>query len=934
MKARVQDMLKRGISWDEIHKEMDDENSTSREEALRVLKTQWNIFNSPHVNKRNIVERITKREGLTDKEVNDLFGHYKSIMKEMLDYGGFIYKEAALQQRGAREFLDGVHSWRSLERANREHGGSAHTGNEEKLNNENRSDNQDGFSMPKFSARTNGESRVGNFRRMMDALKSGVKPSPRVEVHDGRREVTADIGVSQVKRFMKDKRLTDDEVISRRELPNGKVRITYYARSAMDIGYADQAKSVRQVAKRNPFVKALYDLASKAMHKQEKLRNDFAKSLKEFAELVKNPTDMEKVTEILWTGDATGKEYTSAELRAAGASDNVVRAYTLVRRELKKAYELLNETRMQVKTRSKVLRPEDVESYMQSHWIRPSDVLSKTQTQDGNIELTWRGGKTYETKNKLMSAEELSLMEKDENINVTRAVPANAKAYGAGMYHVGYVERIKPINNLTGYMPHFFHEWMVYEQYKDPVSKEIRYTSVGSGRTLNEAVKIGNAIAEKNKDRNYVVRPKGFDMDAGNAVVVGDMEFAQMAKKLTESTQMSLADARTFLRESAGATLKSRHRFFGNMMKRKGAEGFDKNIMWVLAHYFNNSARYIAMEDFKPSAISFYERCFGAFDSDTKNMTARYCKDLINDVNGNPRGVEVWLNDLIKGTWLGKRIADSYGDRAALAVNGELSTWNAITKLGLFNFASMAVNFSQFINVGAALNDYGYAAKGLLRALHPSTLDEKIIEASGLLEDINLAADNGGYSQRRGGKVRGVYSGIKNVGEKSLFLFQKADTLMRKAAVLGAYYQGVEKKGMEKAPGDELSAKAIAYAQQINDDANFDYSAANAPGMLRAGSVITQQLFQFQKYPIMQFEFMYNILKNGTRGQKVRMLVPYVLFCGIGGSIPFGELFNQLFSFLFGIATGDDEDIVIRISGMNTNLITFTMMKTTSILVM
>ena len=757
MRARVQDMLKRDISWDEIHKEMDDENSTSREEALRVFKTQWNIFNSPRVNRRNVVERITKNHNFSDEEVNELFDRYKAKMKEMLDYGGFIYKEAALQQRGDRGFLTRVHSWRSLERANREHGGSAYTGNEEKLNNnENRSDNQDGFSMPKFSARTNGESRAGNFRRMMDALKSGVKPSPRVEVHDGRREVTADIGVSQVKRFMKDKRLTDDEVISRRELPNGKVRITYYARSAMDIGYADYAKSVRQVAKRNPFVKALYDLASKAMHKQEKLRNDFAKSLKEFAELVKNPADMEKVTEILWTGDATGKEYTSAELRAAGASDNVVRAYTLVRRELKKAYELLNETRMQVKTRSKVLRPEDVESYMQSHWIRPSDVLSKTQTQDGNIELTWRGGKTYETKNKLMSAEELSLMEKDENINVTRAVPANAKAYGAGMYHVGYVERIKPINNLTGYMPHFFHEWMVYEQYKDPVSKEIRYTSVGSGRTLNEAVKIGNTIAEKNKDRNYVVRPKGFDMDAGNAVVVGDMEFAQMAKKLTESTQMSLADARTFLRESAGATLKSRHRFFGNMMKRKGAEGFDKNIMWVLAHYFNSSARYIAMEDFKPSAISLYERCFGAFDSDPKNMTARYCKDLINDVNGNPRGVEVWLNDLIKGTWLGKRISDSYGDRVALAVNGELSTWNAITKLGLFNFASMAVNFSQFINVGAALNDYGYAAKGLMRALHPSALDEKIIEASGLLEDINLAADNGGYSQRRGEDAQGL----------------------------------------------------------------------------------------------------------------------------------------------------------------------------------
>ena len=784
MKARVQDMLKRGISWDEIHKEMDDENSTSREEALRVLKTQWNIFNSPRVNKRNIVERITKREGLTDKEVNDLFGHYKSIMKEMLDYGGFIYKEAALQQRGAREFLDGVHSWRSLERANREHGGSAYTGNEEKLNNnENRSDNQDGFSTPKFSARTNGESPKGNLKLLKDRIRNlvGVTPADNIEL-PGRVQRTVTLSPKDLEKRIRERWIQEKNIISEEKQKDGKITVTYYP-DTHDIGYADYAKSVRQVAKRNPFVKALYDLASKAMHKQEKLRNDFAKALKEFDKLVKNPADMEKVTEILWTGDATGKEYTSAELRAAGASDNVVRAYTLVRRELKKAYELLNETRMQVKTRSKVLRPEDVESYMQSHWIRPSDVLSKTQTQDGNIELTWRGGKTYETKNKLMSAEELSLMEKDENINVTRAVPANAKAYGAGMYHVGYVERIKPINNLTGYMPHFFHEWMVYEQYKDPVSKEIRYTSVGSGRTLNEAVKIGNTIAEKNKDRNYVVRPKGFDMDAGNAVVVGDMEFAQMAKKLTESTQMSLADARTFLRESAGATLKSRHRFFGNMMKRKGAEGFDQNIMWVLAHYFNSSARYIAMEEFKPAAISFYERCFGAFDSDTKNMTARYCKDLINDVNGNPRGVEVWLNDLIKGTWLGKRIADSYGDRAALAVNGELSTWNAITKLGLFNFASAAVNFSQFINVGAALNDYGYAAKGLMRALHPSALDEKIIEASGLLEDINLAADNGGYSQRRGGKVRGIYSGIKNVGEKSLFLFQKADTLMRKAAV-------------------------------------------------------------------------------------------------------------------------------------------------------
>ena len=42
-----------------------------------------------------------------------------------------------------------------------------------------------------------------------DIVHAGVKPSLRVDVHDGRRVVTADIGVSQVKRFMKDKRLTE-----------------------------------------------------------------------------------------------------------------------------------------------------------------------------------------------------------------------------------------------------------------------------------------------------------------------------------------------------------------------------------------------------------------------------------------------------------------------------------------------------------------------------------------------------------------------------------------------------------------------------------------------------------------------------------------------------------------------------------------------------
>ena len=723
---------------------------------------------------------------------------------------------------------------------------------------------------------------------------------------------TLTLSQKDLEKSIRERWIQEKNIISQEKQPDGKFRVIYHP-DTHDVGYADYVKSVRQVAKRNPFVKVLYDLAHKAMKKQEKLRNEFGKALKEFNDLVKNEKDLKSITAILWQGDAEGRVFSDAELRSLGANEHVIKAYRLVRRELEKAYKMLRDAQTQVKTRSQTLAPESVESFKKSHWIEDADVISAVPRADGTVLLTWRGGRTYDVKGKTMTAEELKLMQEDENINVTSAMPIQAalddfRAHaGRGLYKVSYVERIKPVFRRTGYMPHFFHEWMIYEKIEDPKTGEVRYVSVDSGRTMNEAVKIGNEIAKDNADKQYVLRPKGFDLGTENAVVIGDMDFAQMSQKLAKSTEISLADARSLLLDEAGMSLKSRHRFFGSLLERKDGKGFDQDVQWVLAHYLNGAARYIAMEEFKPAAITMYERFFGRFDDEPKNLTAQYCKNLINDVNGNPRDVEVWLNDLIKKTWIGRFISDRFGDRVALALNGELSTWNAITKLGLFNFASMAVNFSQFFNIGAALNDYGYAMKGLRRALNPSAMDEKIIEASGLLDDINMADDNGGYTQRRGGKVRGIYSALKKGGEWTLIPFQKADTLMRKAAVLGAYYQGVEQKGMKTARGDELSAEAIAYAQEINDDANFDYSSANAPGMFRAGSVVTQQLFQFQKYPIMQFEFMYNILKNGTRGQKVRFFVPYVLFAGIGASIPFGGLLNQIFSGLFGLAAGDDD---------------------------
>ena len=755
--------------------------------------------------------------------------------------------------------------------------------------------------MVKFSRDNGKPGSTGRFRKLLVGLKIGEAAEQNLDVHRSNKEKQLVISASKLNQFMVDKSLTEKNILKTEDVGKGQIRVTYMPQNFRNVHSLNAVNSVRQLRKKNPFVKAIYDLGSRAMRLQEHLRNEGAKTVKEFRELTKNRADRQLVTSILLEGDAAGKEYGVQELRAMGASANVVKAYQLVRRTMREWYKRVNDARMQVETRTKTLSRNDLADFKKNHWIADSDVLSVQDKGDGKVLLTWRGGKTYETKDKVMTKDELDAFLQDKDINVAHFHKIG-ESYGVDNYSVDYVERIKPLGNLTGYVPHFFHEWMVYEKHKDPKTGEVRLTTIGSGRSMNDAIRLGNEIARKNSDKEYVVQPKGFDIKMENSVVIGDVDFQQMAARLAEGTQMTLADANAFLRESAGATMRARHRFFGNAMHRTGAKGFDTDITYVLTHYLNTSARYIAMEQFKPRAVTLYERWFGAFDADPKDGTASYVKGLIKDINGDPRPWEKTASELIMKTPIGRMISDAYGDRAALAVNGELSTWNAISKLGLGNLASAAVNLSQFVNIGAAMNDYAYAAAGLKSALKPTAADMKILEESGVLDEINQAADNGGYTQRRLGRVGSLYGAVKHVGELSLLPFQWCDTLMRKTAILGAYKQGVEKLGL-------THEAAMERARDINYDANFDYSSANAPLMIRAGSVVTQQLFQFQKYPIMQMEFMYNILKDGATGQKVRFLLPYVLMCGLPGTIPFGEIFNQLFSFLFRFMSGDDKDI-------------------------
>lgn len=669
-------------------------------------------------------------------------------------------------------------------------------------------------------------------------------------------------------------------------------------------------KTVRQVAKKNNAVKYFYNLARKAYDEQEKLRAHYGEAMKRFNQYTKDKKDLDDVSQALLQGDMEGKEYKVKDLKEMGLSDNAIRAYKLVRLRLGSAYKLINDARMQVIERNKILHRSQLDDFKKAHFLKDSDILSIINKGNGKILVTYRGAKIYEHTGEMVSPEALSKLKADKDVCVIDFEPVTDDL-GTTLWRVDYTERTKPLTKLTGYVPHFFHKFMVYQKYTNEDGEEILVTR-GSGRSLKEAAKLANGYAKENPDSEYVIRAQGFEYDEEyNNVVVGDRDFARMTSQIHKNTDMSLNEARKFLRESAGAKIKGRHRFFGNMKKRKGAEGFEKDVPWLLEHYFNASSRYVAMEHWKPQAISTYERWFGNFNAEPKTDIARYIKNHINDMNGVPSRFEKLLNKSLEKTALGQRLSDYYNGRPALALSSNFSSFIAVVKLGLGNFASAAINFMQFVNIGTKLNSYKWAMEGLKRALKPNKLDRRILKNSGVMNEITLADNSGGYSHNRdSGRVRNVLGNIKRAANKTMLPFTMADSLMRKAAILGAYYQGVTEKGMKPEPGKTISKKAMQYAKEVNFDANFDYSNVATPGVMRAGSVLTQQMFQFQKYPIMQLEFIWNnVVHAENNAQRARFLVPYMLLAGAAGALPFGDLLNEFFSFLFGIYTGKDENL-------------------------
>ena len=650
--------------------------------------------------------------------------------------------------------------------------------------------------------------------------------------------------------------------------------------------------SPSRVAEKYQLFRAFFNIGDRAYNLLTERRTYFNKKLDTAMRLAKKKEDYEDLRAVLLAGDAEQKEYTKAELLVDGVKENVADAYLGVRETLKELYNMANEAhrRPSVHTRNGLTQAQ-VDELKANKFVR---ILRQDADAAGKFSVTYREYANRENTFADVTPEALKGMQADEAMQILEATK-NA----AGTYTVKVREGRPALHELTGYIPHFFHEYMV--RVTDASGKILR--TIGSGRTEREAVTFAKAWQKENAlaDGEVLrIAPKTFDWTQAGlderqyAPIMGDMDYYAMVNKLAENTGQTVKEAEEML--SGAVRLKTRHRFFGNAQHRKGVNGFEKeDLNWILRHYANSACRYYAMEtEGKPKLINLYERVFGAFDKDPSTTLGRYTKQYINDLNGNPSDLEKAINETLDRCPLYRKFfVARYGERAALAVAGKLSGTIASLCLGFGNVSTALLNFTQAINGTAYIGE----AKAYGQIFHEGARRRFTAEEQRVLNETNVENDVGmdsgaGYDKARY-SVGSLWGKVTRAG---MFFFKESEGIVRRGTVLTAY-KTARKRGMSH-------DQAILFAKEVNRKSNFEYAVTDAPNIFRRGSVFAQLALQFKKYPIKQMEVVWDMLprRHDTKiktKQKILFWVPYFLTSGLLGIPAFGlpdDWFDDKFS--------------------------------------
>lgn len=839
--SQVKVLKQHGITEDEINAELTAHNSEQRTKALAGLKATYNQLHAKGLNqegKREIVERISGNKNLSNAQISALFTKLKTYSEGAVDYAGVIYRELAVHRRGDYGNASQVLTWRDIDRFR----GIA----ERKENNinESRSDNQDGFSSAQNPMHYSVEAE--------EAPKNFVK-----------------------KVFLK--------LAKKSHIKGDKIIVEEQGEEKPTIGLTNYVlSSPSRIASKVQSFRMFFRMADRAMNILTKNRSDYARKLGEAMDFVKKKSDRQALYEILLNGDAEGKEYTRQELVDDGISDNVIEAYMRIRRLMTKAYRMVDDARRRPKVTSKRMTDRKIAELRENHFIEVMRVGA--EEDDGCRLVTYKEYANHEKVYQNIDQETRDRFRADDAMQVL-----GEKKNGDGSYTVKVREGIPHMNRLGGYIPHFFHDYMI--RVKDSDGGYVM--TLGSGRTEREAVKKAEAYLKEYalpEGQKIYISPKVMDFttlgmsEQQYGAVMGDMDYFKMLASIAKNNDLSLEEAKALMEGSA--RMKNRHRFFGNAMHRTGVKGYETDLDWVLRHYFNSASRYAALEtEFKPQAISLYERLYGDFNRDAPSKEADYVKDYINDINGNPSTLETAITEaLMKSKLFRQFVVPRFGDRAALTLGSKLSNAVSYMCLGYFNTSSALLNLTQVMNSAAYIGDVSALAKCIAKGAHRkySMHDLKILMETNVLNDIGLDSGSGYDMNRMSAKNL-----LGKLNRGGMWMFKTSEGIVRRGTVLAAYEAG-RKRGM-------THEEAIAFAKDVNRKSNFDYGVSDAPNIFRRGSIVSQLALQFKKYGIKELEVMADMFPTNSktsRKQKAIFWGTYFLAAGLMG-LPMLDFFDK-----------------------------------------
>lgn len=655
---------------------------------------------------------------------------------------------------------------------------------------------------------------------------------------------------------------------------------------AVDTALNNTVRSPSRI--KSPKTSYIWGLADTAQRELQELRGKWTHS---FAGAIKNLNSKEKerYTDILWEEDMKQHVFSDKELRDAGVSEKIIKAHQKTRSLLSRIYTAVNAvyTRERIENFTYKTRKEAEEAKKElakrPHTFVMHDIRETVKDGEPAFQVSIKTG-GYREVHSVATVEEMKKLDTDKDVYIK-----SRKQLDDGSFKVSYLAYNKPLANMEGYMPHIFHGVLIVKKYVDE-DGNTQSKVVGSAESIDKAVVKADAM-QKEEGGEFIIAPKEFSSEGEieNPLLLGDMDYFKLMENLRKGASLTLDEAR----EMTHATMKGRHVYYGAKKHRKGAEGFEKNAIWVIQHHIDSSSRYVALDPFKQKAISFFERAFGDYDKDWTGEAA-FCKGYIDSVLGKPSRLETLANDFLRLFPWFKNEA-----RPARRMAGNLTGLTGVLKLG----ASVA---SGFVNTLQLFNCVGYVgarktAVGLKRALHPNATDKKILVASGVSEESGLALDSIGHVKAEGTALSKAGNVVNRVNDFLMKPFTFAEKTIRKATILAAYYKAIE-DGLSK-------GEAIQYARDINRKVNFDYSVADAPRIFRAlqGTVIGDMALQFQKYGVKEMEVISDFLPflgSATTKQKLEFFIPYLLVSGIWNAFPFED---ALLSLLKLLGFGDPE---------------------------